>query len=263
MFNLFKKQQTVTETIEQIHNEFNHAGEKLLHEAKEILKGIQLGNVERVELLKRHGFNNTVEVDKHDTAMNIKQKKESLATALYELSVAYPIYKFITPDEALKICEKYNLVIGEVSRYKGFVPHKNLLQIDKFFEKENELNVIYTKSDSFSSNQMISKQDYEIGKSRERQMSEYYSRSSNIGLSGLAGHYREWYNTGRTTLEICAPLKDMDRKNSKLIGRMLKTEIPDPVVLAPFNYKGINLKCIVTAWGDEASDEIVVNEINN
>jgi len=38
-----------------------------------------------------------------------------------------------------------------------------------------------------------------------------------------------------------------------------KIEIPDPVVLQPV--KGGYL--ILTAWGDEASDPLVMNEINN
>ena len=41
--------------------------------------------------------------------------------------------------------------------------------------------------------------------------------------------------------------------------KLEKKFIPDPVVLQPV--KGGYL--ILTAWGDEASDPIVINEINN
>lgn len=65
------------------------------------------------------------------------------------------------------------------------------------------------------------------------------------------------------SLQICAPVKDMDMTKISLEDeyKMKKVykDIPDPVVLQPV--KGGYL--ILTAWGDEASDPIVVNEINN
>ena len=48
-----------------------------------------------------------------------------------------------------------------------------------------------------------------------------------------------------------------------LKDRIFTKEVPDPVVLAPINFNNTNLYCIVTAWGDEASDPLVVNESNN
>lgn len=41
--------------------------------------------------------------------------------------------------------------------------------------------------------------------------------------------------------------------------KLTKKHIPDPVVLQPIK----NGYLIITAWGDEASDELVVNQINN
>jgi len=62
-------------------------------------------------------------------------------------------------------------------------------------------------------------------------------------------------------LQICAPIKDMDTSGLEIIDgyKLIKKYIPDPVVLQPV--RGGYL--ILTAWGDEASDPIVVNEINN
>ena len=51
----------------------------------------------------------------------------------------------------------------------------------------------------------------------------------------------------------------MDTTGMKLYGHLLRKHIPDPVVLQPV--KGGYL--IITAWGDEASDEIVVNQKMN
>lgn len=59
-------------------------------------------------------------------------------------------------------------------------------------------------------------------------------------------------------LQICAPIKYMDIKGLELTEgyKLEKKFIPDPVVLQPV--KGGYL--ILTAWGDEASDPLVVNQ---
>ena len=51
----------------------------------------------------------------------------------------------------------------------------------------------------------------------------------------------------------------MELKNFKLS----KIEIPDPVVLKPVFFKGMKHYLIVTAWGLEASDELVANQNHN
>ena len=60
-------------------------------------------------------------------------------------------------------------------------------------------------------------------------------------------------------LLICAPIKDMKVDAWERISNYQIVPVPDPVVLK--EVKGGFL--IVTAWGDEASDPNVVNEINN
>jgi hypothetical protein len=63
--------------------------------------------------------------------------------------------------------------------------------------------------------------------------------------------------------EIVAPLKDFKKDSVKLIGNKLVQEVPDPIVLAPVTYEGTKYFLIVSCWGEEASDELVVNVINN
>ena len=74
------------------------------------------------------------------------------------------------------------------------------------------------------------------------------------------------YSKENVHLAICAPLKDMNMQGMKLDGvHMVKdVPVPDPVVLMPKNHKnGTVGYLILTAWGDEASDELVVNQNNN
>jgi hypothetical protein len=54
-------------------------------------------------------------------------------------------------------------------------------------------------------------------------------------------------------------MTNMEVKNN----RVSKIEIPDPVVLKPVIYKEVKHYLIVTAWGIEAQDELVLNPTHN
>jgi len=66
----------------------------------------------------------------------------------------------------------------------------------------------------------------------------------------------------RVRLEICAPLKDMELREGTKVIDGYRLSHPDPVVLLPIQspYWGY---LILTAWGDEASDELIVNQKMN
>lgn len=57
-------------------------------------------------------------------------------------------------------------------------------------------------------------------------------------------------------MEICAPVKDMETKGTRRKGHRI---YDDPVVLQPVNGGYL----VVTAWGNEASDENVINHNQN
>lgn len=243
------------ETIEAIHAEFNSAGDKLLAEARDIIAGLSSHNSEKASALSRVGFTSTKEVVEVGEIEKLKKENESIAGAIQYYSVHFPQYKFITKKMAMAICEKYNLVLGEVSQYTGFVPQKNLNQISKFFEGENEINTRYTTRSShiFSRPLVITKDQYEQDKKHEAMARE-------LALQSIG----RWYTMkGNVPLSIAAPLKDMKTDGYTLKDRLFSKEISDPVVMAPVQYNGIDLFCIITAWGEEASDPIVVNETAN
>jgi hypothetical protein len=267
MLNIFKKRPVSKDAgypavVEEIHNLFNSTGERLVKEAREIIAEAIVINENKIHALKKYGFGNASEVKQADTAHNKKLELQQLTEALEYFGTRYPGYKFITPEAALGICHKYDLVIGGVSQYKGFVPVKNLTEIDKFFQDENELNTRYTKYISG---------DFGRSNSRECSKDEYdrqESAKSAAAAEASADHYQIRFHSNeihkdRVTLQIAAPLKDMEQVGYKVKNQMLVREVPDPVVLAPVQYKGVELYCIVTAWGDEASDEVVVNQKMN
>jgi hypothetical protein len=198
------------DVIEQIHTEFDTAHEVLMEQAREIISRAD-DKVEKAVRLKKAGFDKVTDVKENEHAINIKTLAEQTAKIVSYYSRKYPLYKFITPDQAMTIAEKYNLVLGNVSDFIGFVPDKNLREIENFKGKcdENDID------------------------------------------TGYRVH-------GKKKLQIVAPEKDFDM-TGKMVRDRKVMEIPDPVVLQPVRWGFL----IVTAWGDEASDPIIVNTINN
>jgi hypothetical protein len=245
MFNLFKSKKSQAATIEAIHNEFNSTGQRLLDEAKEIVAQSKVINEKKISKLGEFGFRATKEVEDASKIIHQRERKLKLSNALEHFRVHFPQYKFITPDAALAICEKYNLVIGDVDRFKGFVPEKNLNQIERFFEVENEANTFYYRRYRSGWHQ------YEVN---EKEYKTHASKKDDFEYS---------YYKMRRGLLIAAPISQMNTKNAKLVNRILVNEVPDPVVMTEVSHGDVKLYCIITAWGDEASDEIVVNQQMN
>jgi hypothetical protein len=247
--------------IEKIHDEFNTAGDRALREAKEILSGLQVINEDKASRLKKLGFSRVNEVMTFDRLSKEKKMHEDTASALSEMNFKYPKYKFITQEMADEICKKYNLVIGDISLYTGFVPEKNLKDIEEFDKQDNDLSNYYLSTNFMygsASIRELTREEYQEHVDDDERINNLYIKS------GATTRMRDvGYSKLKRPLEIAAPIKDMDTMGYKLEGNKLKMEIPDPVILAPIKIKGIDLYCIVTAWGDEASDEIVVNQKNN
>lgn len=230
-----------SEDVEQIHHEFNTAADNLLIEAKSIIDEANTKDVKKVNRLEALGFKQAGQVIELKPLIQKAQlsKEQIELLAYYQLN--YPNNKFITEEQVKTICHKYNLVCGDVNRFKGFVPEKNLKEIEKFKLKGDDGKEIV----------------YKYG-STIQTLEEWYTQ-----------HTKPWVDRnvvvdGRKSLgasksfQICAPIKDMDISGLELEeGYKLKKKlIPDPVVLQPV--KGGYL--ILTAWGDEASDELVVNQ---
>lgn len=262
MFNLFKSNKSV---IEKIHNEFNNAGDRLLKEAKEIILGITVENEDKARRLNNIGFSSSKEVEIAEGAKKEKREKEEFAKAMEYFIVKYPKYKFITKDIAVKICEKYNLFIGSTRQYKGFVPEKNLKEIEDFFSQKNELTHGYF--DESSRRREVTKEEYER---QEEKISAFVGLGNTsdplLYLTQAQRNYssnRRYIYERKRDMEIAAPIKDMDTRGYEVKGRTLLREVPDPVVLVPITKNNLEFYCIVTAWGDEASDKLVVNEKMN
>ncbi len=267
------------QTITEIHETFNNAGEKLLKNALEILNADGTSIAEKSERLKKAGFTKSIEVQKWDKT----KITHELAKLIQHYQVHYPNNKFITEDQVKLICRKYNLVCAPTERYTGFVPETKLKLIESF-----SLNVGDAVADTIKIKKAWNtgtwKPDFMFKSIGAKVLHDriglefipvdhpllYWSYSgklfgvkSHVKSSDTQGYVEEFTRYDHSTLMICAPKKDMDLKGLQKVGGVFQSfttvHIPDPVVLKPC--KGGFL--IVAAWGDEASDEIVVNPTHN
>jgi len=261
--------------IEQIHNEFNVAGETLLKEALAVLEDCKTKDLAKGELLASLGFTQTPQAKAVEEVKTKKVLAEQTAKLIHEYSFKYPNNKFITEDMVGEICKKYSLVCGDVSLYKGFVPKENLKEISKFKEKYKFNIWIGTGGIGDDKKLIFDAEEYEIKieggyyhffhkKTKKKAFQMGVSEYKNRGFFRFYGYPDDnrrgefHYNLVQQGLKICAPIKDMDTTKMQLDGYRLK-DIPDPIVLQPV--AGGYL--VVSKWGDEASDELVVNERNN
>lgn len=260
------------EAVVKIHGEFNTAGDILFEQCMKLINSSDKGILEKAKRLRKLGFKQVEQIK--------ESEKIAITTEIVELvsyyREHYPFNKFITPEQVNTICRKYNLIMGDVSRFKGFVPERNLREIENFKLRKEEKNCLCCRSSEgtfFTLTNAIIAGDsngkyehiYKIGDKNnyafQRGVGEvpfYASDSSNIfGMAHLG--FISSFEVESSRLQICAPLKDMDVEGMRISKDLRIEHIPDPVVLQAV--KGGYL--IVTAWGDEASDELVVNEINN
>lgn len=269
--------------VMEIHHEFETAADKLLEEAKSIIQEAATKDVDKVSRLEKLGFKQVNQVTQLKPLLQKAELSKEQIELLKYYRQEYPFNKFITEEQVKIICHKYNLVCGDVSRFTGFVPEKNLREIERFKLKEREANILLCKETRGEKRTFIL-ENAEIGTNfhspsfehiyiKEQERSRYAKAAFQRAVGDevfYANDDNNLFNIGfrpenfiieSNSLKICAPVKDMDISGLELTDgyKLEKKHIPDPVVLQLV--KGGYL--ILTAWGDEASDPFVVNEINN
>ena len=124
-------QLTPNQVIEQIHSSFSSAEEELINEAQDILKSANDSErVDRARNLESLGFGNAKPVKKLSRE-NI-EKAEQLRHYKSRYDRIAPMYKFITHEKVLEICDEYGIIIGPSNRYNGDIPEKNQMDIVNF-----------------------------------------------------------------------------------------------------------------------------------
>jgi hypothetical protein len=288
MFDLFKSKvennSSVNVIIDEIHETFFTEVDRLLAEAK-ISKSLDTDKqdlIDKCKRLKKLGFTNTKEVKEAEEELKRleqlkkeNENKKNLIDAINYFTVRYPQYKFITEESVKKICKKYNLVYGMIDRYIGTVPDKNLKHIEDFkvLEEDEAWLYEYGYYSSFDNSKTVSNRKISSKKEtlteKARKKAEYDALPLEYKMTLRPHLYMNSYIRDYTVdmehpLEIAAPLKDFNMTGLEVKDfKLRKIEIPDPVVLKPVVFNSAKYYLIVTAWGQEASDEIVVNQNMN
>lgn len=289
--------QDLNAIVEEIHQTFYTEVDRILAEAKiqNTFNDLPVEKIEMAQTLQALGFSQCRDVSEQKANEQEKMRrqfdngeKKLTIEAVNHFSQKYPLYKFITEDSVKKICKKYNLVYGGVAFYKGSVPQKNLNEILNFKIDENDRPVLGEHINQYLWNRVIGEngqpdftdelpciqspyvrgrnttylvehKSIEIIKERER---KYFESITN-------GEIQDGYTPNATLfspapLEITAPLTDFDTRGMELKDHQLtQAPAPDPVVLCPVWFKARKHYLIVTAWGLEANDELVMNPKHN
>ena len=254
--------QTMSEIIKEIHETFYTEQERLFENANEVysLETDKQHLINKRDRLVSQGFKNTSEVKEADEEIkriqDLQTKNEEnkrIQAAIRYFSFKYPNYRFITDESVDKICEKYNLVVGSVDLYEGLVPDVNLKHIEEF--KVSDEDASWDEECYGYLGTYVEKVGY---KTMKVKMGEQNLFSSH----GLTPSFQFYYK--KSKLDIVAPIKDFKKESVRIKGnRVGLPEIEDPIVLQPVFFDGKKYNLIVTAWGDEAADELVVNSIHN
>lgn len=237
-----KQMVTPAPTVEEIHREVYSIHSVLLKESEEIAKEVIEDN-ERLLTAKgilELGFHQAKNIGDPIRAAN---KIETLKTYQHE----YPNYKFIDKESIVKICEKYCLYLCDVRDFIAEIPFKNQKEIMAFRVKEKHL-LNYDRFDHphwMFRGELTPEQKTSYSNMVIKYEQDIINADQSENLMGCFG------------LKIIAPESQIDMRNKKKIGFQIVAE--DPIILQPVKEGFL----IVTAWGEEAKDESVVNQKMN
>lgn len=243
--------------VKEIHDSFNNSIDAVLEQAG-IIKSKQFINEEleeKVKILKSLGFTNTQQVKDLEIIVsnnkNIQYQNDKNKQVIEDIKYfkqKYPHYKIIDQLSLQKVCNKYQLMYGHVTFFKGNIPDKNFQDLKNF--KIDEEDKLYIAENGWGRNQN--------------------SYLADCKLTPKKGEHNY-----TDALLIAAPVTDFnlsafDNSDRTKYGQLKAIVDKDPIVLQPvyrnnkshYNYRN-DYYIIVTAWGDEASDSSIVNEKMN
>ena len=288
MFKLESKHQKEQRIIKNIHDDFDSAQDRLLAQARKFLEEIKIEDTtDQDDLAKRFekiGFNNVPIVKqlsslKKDIAIKqdqiVKTKQEAELIEYYKLN--YPFLKFLTESELDRICTKYGLVYAPVGNYIESVPEKNLIEIEQAqLLKKADLcpDDYFLKIHSWWPScplyiRHLLSGDVKWTKGKSCTDSLCLELARDLGYKGAYNGYIFGISGATLTklekdgLFIAAPPSHFNTKGLKKKGlgffEFTKTEIKDPIV---YRYVKGGIQ-VLSKWGLEASDPMLLNPINN
>lgn len=283
MKNLLSVFKSETQIIQEIHNSFDNAQDELLSQAKAIIESCENNDhLSKAERLKAIGFTQTELVKSAEKQKQRLVESRSDAELVEYYKQNYPFQKFLKESQLDEICEKYNLVYAPVSKYLKDVPEKNLRDIENATDLKEGDSVGIEKTYELINRYKTNKDRFDKFNLQMNNGSPIYSEDK---VKELTDNYHPdittavWVATGRfngihvdykkTTINkiglfIAAPKSHFDTSGLTKKGKfgfmsVTVREVKDPIV---FRYCRGGIQ-VITKWGLEASDEMLVNEIEN
>lgn len=253
-----------SQIVQKIHADFRNSHiiiiDSLKDELKELSKLKELEDqIKNAEKLRKLGFiqakGSELEQSELEKRKKAFEERQKLLSTIIGYTVKYPNYKYISESEVRRLCHKYNLVCGNVFRYTGEIPETNMAEIFRFKELVDERDIPEGKL--IADNLLDRLPKYEmINLHRNLEENEY--KRGTYSSTSLT------YQEGPMPMKICAPVQYMDMVGVRVTDNYkMESSNPvkhtDPVVLQPVHEGYL----IITAWGNEASDQLVVNPILN
>lgn len=290
------RKKSAAEIVKEIHEAFDTAADRLLQEAKnqiKLLESKDLSNsqiTDKARRLANLGFVDSTIVKQGTRILTLLEqqkkdikRKQVVSQVVQHYINRYPFLKFLTVEELDLICAKYNLIYAPVEFYRGDVPEKNLIEIENappLRSDETVPNKIMLKITSlYTSDKDLLKilldKPFLYGGTKD--YSEHndtdwivntYARSK-----GYKGEFGESYisrKCERTELHMgglfmAAPKSEFSdlskfiQENEFGYANSTKTIVDDPIV---FRYCRGGIQ-VVTKWGPEASDPLLLNPLEN
>jgi hypothetical protein len=272
---LFKRAEKKEATAHEIHAAFRYHGQMLLDAANEIIRpkvAEKLVLLDRATYLRKIGFTNQEEVKLPAMDFSTILNKDGMVGLVLDAAKALPRYVFLSADQVTYLCKKYGLVKHNAISYTGYIPDKNIREIydftrispypitaikvksiswyDEYLTKEyhpKALELIDSKLGIFNRSNI-----YDV----QQDILDYVDPTG--ALKGRYASVRVRAYEEVTRLEICAPAKDFDPSQ---VGKPDRDAAypHDPIVLLPHQQGYF----VVSAWGLEAGDPLVVNPLSN
>lgn len=290
-------------TVEQIHAEIDSAQDRILKDIDNMLGELNIPTEDKLkskaDKLKALGFVNSQPVKQYSAFE--KQQKEvkmlfelnkTTAKFIRELSMKYPMDKFITIDEMNRICDKYKLIYAPSKHYIKDIPEKNVNEMAsrKPLSEEHAVGrtvqLKYTDRPALNAivqGKSFSRQDLVNMRVTPWYIKHYFDEMDGNLVFGIGDMLAEYYhlpplkdreyNLGTATFTeqqgifIAAPKSHFELGDLKQQGKFgfFKTiEVKDPIA---FEHCQHDIVRIVSKWGtdDDQSylDEALVNPVNN
>jgi len=267
--------QTETITAAQIHADFYGAEERLFVEAIGLTQN-SVPNKGLVSRFKKIGFGNVKTVKEVAKLESKKSVSEKVISTIEYFRTYYPQYKFITESEVKILCEKYGLLLGDAANFTGDMPEKNLVDVENFKlrkedwkeKRDSGLFAWFTPNgaDSLADewgylNSFGQVNSRRRGYSDLNMASDYYLQAMRLLGTQPEKKKEKEAEKEQPPFKICAPKEDFNT-----LGYEVKDGyrlVYDPIVLQPVSKDNVDGYLIVTAWGDEAKDEIVISSDKN